>query len=57
MFFLKEEHPLGIQIYGGEEFSMEGAARIAESMNRALLTLTADAGSRTWRCAVLELAF
>ncbi len=33
MFFLEEERPFGIQIYGGEESSMEGAARIAESMN------------------------
>lgn len=32
MDFRKEERPLGIQIYGGEESSMEGAARIAESL-------------------------
>jgi tRNA-dihydrouridine synthase B len=31
MDFLDEERPLGIQIYGGNELSMEGAARIAES--------------------------
>jgi tRNA-dihydrouridine synthase B len=31
MNFRDEERPFGIQIYGGEESSMEGAARIAES--------------------------
>ena len=33
MFFSEEERPFGIQIYGGEESSMEGAARIAENFN------------------------
>lgn len=33
MVFLEEERPFGIQIYGGDESSMEGAARIAESLN------------------------
>ncbi|MGD1044697.1 MAG: tRNA dihydrouridine synthase DusB [Bacteroidota bacterium] len=32
MDFREEERPFGIQIYGGEESSMEGAARIAESL-------------------------
>jgi tRNA-dihydrouridine synthase B len=32
MDFREEERPFGIQIYGGEETSMEGAARIAESL-------------------------
>jgi tRNA-dihydrouridine synthase B len=33
MFFSEEERPFGIQIYGGEESSMEGAAKIADSLN------------------------
>jgi len=33
MMFLEEERPLAIQIYGGEVSSMEGAAKLAESMN------------------------
>jgi tRNA-dihydrouridine synthase B len=33
MLFLEEERPIGIQIYGGEPESMEGAAKLAESMN------------------------
>lgn len=33
MIFQEEERPFGIQIYGGIEESMEGAARIAESCN------------------------
>jgi tRNA-dihydrouridine synthase B len=32
MLFLEEERPLAIQIYGGEPDSMEGAAKLAESM-------------------------
>ena len=32
MIFWEEERPFGIQIYGGEESSMEVAARIAESV-------------------------
>ena len=32
MDFREEERPFGIQIYGSEESSMEGAARIAESV-------------------------
>ncbi len=32
MYFSEEERPFGIQIYGGEESSMEGAAKIAESL-------------------------
>lgn len=37
--FLEEERPFGIQIYGGEELSMEGAARIAESQNPDLIDI------------------
>ncbi len=33
MMFLEEERPIAIQIYGGEVSSMEGAAKLAESMN------------------------
>ena len=33
MMFLEEERPIAIQIYGGEISSMEGAAKLAESMN------------------------
>jgi len=33
MMFLEEERPIAIQIYGGEIPSMEGAAKLAESMN------------------------
>jgi tRNA-dihydrouridine synthase B len=33
MMFLEEERPIGIQIYGGEPESMEGAAKLAESMS------------------------
>lgn len=32
MVFLEEERPFGIQIYGGNEASMEGAARMAEAL-------------------------
>ena len=37
--FLEEERPFAIQIYGGEELSMEGAARIAESQNPDLIDI------------------
>jgi tRNA-dihydrouridine synthase B len=39
MRFLEEERPFGIQIYGGEEASMEGAAQIAESCNPDLIDI------------------
>lgn len=39
MIFLEEERPFGIQIYGGIEESMEGAARIAESCNPDLIDI------------------
>lgn len=39
MRFLDEERPFGIQIYGGEESSMESAARIAESCNPDLIDI------------------
>ena len=32
MIFLEEERPFGIQIYGGSESSMEGAAQMAEEL-------------------------
>jgi len=37
--FLDEERPFGIQIYGGEHLSMEGAAQIAESQNPDLIDI------------------
>lgn len=37
--FDEEERPFGIQIYGGEESSMESAAKIAESCNPDLLDI------------------
>jgi tRNA-dihydrouridine synthase B len=37
--FLEEERPFGIQIYGGKESSMEGAARIAEEQNPDLIDI------------------
>lgn len=39
MLFLEEERPFGIQIYGGEESSMESAAKIAESCNPDLIDI------------------
>jgi tRNA-dihydrouridine synthase B len=39
MLFSDEERPFGIQIYGGEEKSMEGAARIAESCQPDLIDI------------------
>jgi tRNA-dihydrouridine synthase B len=39
MDFREEERPFGIQIYGGEESSMEGAARIAESLNPDIIDI------------------
>jgi len=39
MEFSEEERPFGIQIYGGEEASMEGAARIAESYQPDLIDI------------------
>ncbi len=39
MLFSDEERPFGIQIYGGEEKSMEGAARIAESLQPDLIDI------------------
>ncbi len=39
MNFTDEERPCGIQIYGGIENSMEGAARIAESMHPDLIDI------------------
>jgi tRNA-dihydrouridine synthase B len=39
MIFSEEERPFGIQIYGGDEASMEGAARIAESFQPDLIDI------------------
>ena len=39
MMFLEEERPFGIQIYGGEESSMRGAAILAESMNPNIIDI------------------
>jgi len=39
MFFEEEERPFGIQIYGGEESSMEGAARIADELNPDIIDI------------------
>ncbi|MEW6062543.1 MAG: tRNA dihydrouridine synthase DusB [Bacteroidota bacterium] len=33
MLFSEEERPFGIQLYGGDENAMEGAARMADSLN------------------------
>lgn len=39
MFFLDEERPFGIQLYGGIEKSMEGAARMAEESQPDLIDI------------------
>lgn len=39
MRFLEEERAFGIQIYGGDESSMEGAARMADSLNPDLIDI------------------
>src|SRR5271157_2022427 len=39
MHFSEEERPFGIQIYGGEEASMGGAAVIAESLNPDIIDI------------------
>jgi tRNA-dihydrouridine synthase B len=39
MQFWEEERPVGIQIYGGEQSSMDGAARLAESLNPDLIDI------------------
>ena len=39
MFFSEEERPFGIQIYGGEELSMEGAAKIAEGLDPDIIDI------------------
>jgi tRNA-dihydrouridine synthase B len=41
MLFLEEERPFGIQIYGGDENSMEGAAKMADSLNPDLIDINA----------------
>ncbi len=39
MLFSEEERPFGIKIYGGEESSMEGAARIADELNPDIIDI------------------
>ncbi len=41
MRFLEEERTFGIQIYGGDESAMEGAARLADSLNPDLIDINA----------------
>lgn len=41
MFFTEEERPIGIQIYGGLETSMEGAAKMAEEMQPDFIDINA----------------
>ena len=39
MLFLEEERPFGIQIYGGNECSMEGAAKMAEEQQPDIIDI------------------
>ncbi len=39
MNFLPEERPIGIQIYGGDETAMEGAARMAEELQPDIIDI------------------
>ena len=39
MLFKEEERPFGIQLYGGDENSMEGAAKMADSLNPDLIDI------------------
>ncbi|MDI6803722.1 MAG: tRNA dihydrouridine synthase DusB [Bacteroidota bacterium] len=41
MYFTEEERPIGIQIYGGLETSMEGAAKMAEEMQPDFIDINA----------------
>ncbi|MBW7888921.1 MAG: tRNA dihydrouridine synthase DusB [Bacteroidetes bacterium] len=41
MLFTEEERPLGIQIYGGDENSMEGAAKMADTLNPDFIDINA----------------
>lgn len=41
MLFSEEERPFGIQIYGGDENSMEGAAKMADALNPDLIDINA----------------
>ena len=41
MLFKEEERPFGIQLYGGDENAMEGAARMADSLNPDLIDINA----------------
>lgn len=46
MYFSEEERPIGIQIYGGLETSMEGAAKMAEEMQPDFIDINAGCGVR-----------
>jgi tRNA-dihydrouridine synthase B len=46
MNFRDEERPLGIQIYGGEESSMEGAARLAEELQPDIIDINCGCWAR-----------
>ena len=39
MLFSEEERPFGIQLYGGDENSMEGAAKMADSLNPDIIDI------------------
>ncbi len=39
MFFAEEERPFGIQLYGGDENAMEGAAQMADSLHPDLIDI------------------
>lgn len=39
MLFSEEERPFGIQLYGGDENAMEGAAKMADSLNPDLIDI------------------
>ncbi len=39
MMFLPEERPFGIQLYGGSECSMEGAAKMADELNPDIIDI------------------
>ncbi|MDD8019471.1 MAG: tRNA dihydrouridine synthase DusB [Bacteroidota bacterium] len=41
MIFSEEERPFGIQIYGGNEEAMEGASKMADSLNPDLIDINA----------------
>lgn len=46
MDFQEEERPVGIQIYGGEESSMEGAAHLAEELQPDIIDINCGCWAR-----------